>query len=978
MMKPDNILDFAKMRTNIHDLFFAKQRTQYPISKEQFIDLMKQKSISFVCPLSDAFFCPVFLNDRKEGMKIPIFFLSSSIERDDTRIRLMKKTDTYPIYSCLLDELLKSMEITIGKEGRLYDILAYLFALETMLVSNDLNQDYQIEYAVSFYSKEDLLCHSAYESLPRYINKESLPLKYHGFAKKMFDEEVEEKLKDDSGYYFTPFLKTLDSMEGYQSAKLIYSDSSDRDDFLFYLLEKKLKEGKRILFVGQTKEEMDTMNVFLSRYDLLPYSFSFSSFNPMLLKEEDLSIPSKHDFSDSVNQKRILNTERSEYLNLSMAKQSLFIHPSLEDSLLRLLYQSQFEGIEPFLLNLEDYSEEDFKADLSFLSEINKYQSILSIPLKESPLYGLSASDSRESYEKLTLTIVETSAKLSRFVSFLSEKEIVGFNGKAISDLNAFNELGKDIGILSEYNGFPKRYFRIEDSEDSKLKLNDLKTIYSALSSSRLMVENLFDEKIYQLNLDELISQYENGGFFKRMEVKKILKKYLKNRRNPDYKLYVRILRHYRNAVMVLNENLPAYQEAYGDSVNNMNGVVEIESNIKYLRKFRMRGKYNPSFTIENPLVKKAIRDKSFRFEMIEDYKDAKALYDDFMHSLNRYIGFFIDDRKDYPRLGFEELNREIVRRQNISYMTFLEYVRFKKGLEQTSLTFQLKVRDFVTKGENLSLFRNQYLLSIYHAIYQEAEMQSKDSEAEFRKASKAYFKDIEELSEIRKSMLLRELEEQGDAFVRESEKMIFETIHHFSEDAYTDQDIRNSYFLYTSIHPICLASTDDLSYSYQDQFDIVIVHKTFDMDALSLFGSMDCGKEILFLNPIACQDTRLQGYDDIYINNDSMYLSKFSFSRVPHDFVTYMKGRCDRIGFDFIVDDPRFKWILREKKNPDNEFALVPDASIDSALMKETLTQLREYLFACKHLKMIDFVVFEALFEKERFLEDGLSLFEE
>ena len=979
-MENDTGIDFSKFRNYIKNIFSNNDsKEKVIIDVEDFYRIIKQEKILVKNKSIDSFFCPAFLIDKENNKRYPILFFKTNKYEIQNNIYIEKEIDTLPIYSFVFDEFLKNNNISLEKESRLLDIPSFLFSLKSSIESKGLSNNLIIEYSLSFYSSTEILYHSIYNSLPQLSNIDLVSTKYHGFIKKLYDEEIEDKIKkEQEDKFLSPLNIAIDSLDGYKSCKVIYNNDSDKEYFLSYFIRNDLVKNKSILFITKNKNELDDLNNFLKNNNFDSYVYKYSSFKPLNFKREDCLKRGKKDYSKAIEDKRRLNQERSDYLNLKIKKQSLYIHPTLEDDLQKLLYQSQFEGIDPFVLDLDDYSETDFENDVKFLKNINQYKSVLSMSIKENPLYGLSLSDKKENYDNLVLTISQACSKLLEFTEFLKNNNVVSFDGKEITNFRQFLELGKDMDVLSEYNGFPKRYFKNgEDEEDPNFRLEDLKNLYKAVSSSRLMVENLFDSKIYQQDIDKLVSDFENGSIFKKIEVKKILKGYLKtDTTTTDYNLFIRILKHYRNAITILNVNLPYYQELYGDSVSNMNGVIEIESNIKYLRKFKMRGKYNPAFKFDTPRIKKAIREKEFRFDIIDTYKEARKIYDEYILLMNKYIGYFIDDKKDYLGIEFSKIYEEFLRKQNITYSMFSEYASFKSDLEKTSIQLQLKIREFTVQNKKISLFKNQYLLSLYYGIYLTAEKSFKEDK-ELKEISRRYFKDIDKIPTIRKEMFNRDIDDSINNLLDNQTELINNTVKNINGTSISNEDIKNTYYLYNITHPICIANIDEISNSYSDQFDIVVIYDSKNIDTLSLFGMIDCGKEVLFLNPQSNNDVRLQGYNENSINSDRMYLNHFKFNNIPYDFIEYVKGKAPEYGFDLIIDDPQFKWILQDKNNPNNRYILVPDVCV-SSLYKESLSQLREYLQAYKKLKMIDFILFEALFEKETFIEERIELFEE
>ncbi len=969
-------IDFSKSKNYIKNLFSDNHDKDIkPLSYDDFLKIVKQEDIVVSNKNIESFFCPVFLIDKKSNKKYPILFLETKINEIGNGINIKAKDNFYPIYSSILDEFLHEKGISFDKELREADIPAYLFSLQSSIDKDNFKDELVISYEIAFYSSLDILYHSIYTTLPIFSSMETIPKKYLGFFKNIYDEDIEEKVKTYSEERFlAPVHNAIEYLNDYHACKVIYNNISDHDYFLNYFLRN--ESNKRILFVVKRNEDLNHLLLFLKNNDLFPYAFKYSNFKPLELNRRDFAKFKEKDYSKVIEKNREINQERSDYLKLSLEKQSFYIHPTLENDLQQLVYKSQFEGIDPFELDLSDYTENDFNNDVKFLKSLDQYKSVLSTTIKEHPLYGLSLSNKRENYDNLVLTISQACSKLMEFRNYLKEKGVILFNQKEIDNFREFLELGKDIEILNEYNGFPKRYFKNEEEpEDPRFKLEDLKNLYKAVSSSRLMVENLFDNKIYQQDIDKLVNDYEKGNFFKKKDVKKKLKQFIKNDVTLDYDLFIRILKHYRNAISLLNANLPDYQEIYGDSVLNMNGVIEIESNIKYLNKFKMRGKYNPNFKFDNPRVKRAIKDKEFRYRIISEYNGAKKIYDEFIVLMNKYIGYFIDVRKDYLSMKFDDLNAEFLTKQNITYSIYYEYSSFKKELESTSIQLQLKIREFIIQNKKISLFKNQYLLSLFHAIYLTAETKFKNDD-ELKEVSHKYFNDINQIPSIRKEMLHKELEYNINLKIDENYDLFNHTIDKISKGIYSIDDIKTSYSLYEMRHPIAIASLEDLATTYEDQFDIVVIYNSKKIDTLSLLGSIDCGKTVLFLNSTEENDIRLQGYNEELISVDRMYLSHFNFNKIPSDFIEYIKGKAPLFGYELIFDNTDFKLVLRNKNDKKEQYALMIDVSISSKMLKHSLSQLREYLQAYKNLRTLNFIMFESLFEKEKFIKDGLDLF--
>lgn len=974
-MTRDDALNLTALITKLRqDLLLKDTSSLLPLAKEDLSLLFTGKEI--LCHgLPSFFFAPVYLYDKKEDCYYPLFFLRSHY-RVYKEVTYLSRENDFPQFNQVALDLLHTFEIQTGFTFRSDDLESFLFSLQASLdASEEAKERLALIDLLGFYPEDIVSKSRIYQMIKPYLNDQKLSLKFQGLVGALKNTTTPLATSNQySGGYFLPYQEAILKNSKGESIKVRFEDTKIEFDFMLQVLSSFILGEENLVFVTDNDEHKQTANWFLKEYHLEDYSYEFSLFDPFTYKAEKVKeTEEKRDIVESLSR---LREEEKEYVTYIRKKQNVYAYPKLESPLKELLYEACLENKKAYFLDASDYSKEDGQRDINFLMTFEDYPSVINTSINRHPFFGLSVSPKKENYEALEDAITQSLEKLEEFLHVLKEEKVRNINGDILYSLHEFVELGKDFDVLNDYNGFPKRYFRMEENEDPNLKIQQLKELYQSLSSSQLLVDNLYYESVYSLDVMALIEMYKTGGFFKRRKAKKTLTQCLKVKKNPDMETLIRILTSYYQAKKALEEKLPVYLEVYGDSVSTMNGVVEIESNTKYLKRFRDRGKINPDFNIENPFIKKALRDKDFRIRIYQSYQKAKAVFLELKKCLNRFIGYFLDDPRDYLNLSFEDLSSLLKAKASGTYEEFFQYASFLEQLEITSMPLQLMMRRYQEKDLSLTSFRKDFLYSLYKAFYQQSKETFYEEEMKSETIYERYLNDISEIRRLSTNALVSALKNLQDTQVKKASYLddCQRLAYSIREKNYSYPEIEKGYALKTQIHPIVLAKPYDFYDVEDDFFDNVLLCETTLLNDEELLAGMRVGKKVIFLNSMTTPDKRLDGYPEIVLSYENLYLKNFIPDGLPKCFLDALASQADKLGYELILDNPLFPLCLRKKGEENCTFALACEAILKEEISLASLSSLREFLYRNYNIKLIYFFIYEALFENEGYLERLLT----
>ncbi len=817
----------------------------------------------------------VFLRDNIENRIYPILFFS--MEKKDGKVFLTEKN---PLLSPVIIEICEENNITMEEDVSFSDVPEWIRTLSEELEQRKLIDSYSLLYGVHYFDENLTALVSSYPFLSEYRESHNVPDKYKGLFQELNDEVFEKEIGKDSFGCFYRIDHALKRLRHYHSSKVSYQGKEIITDTLFRFLDHFIENKESVLVLTPDSEYHGVRELF-EKNGLFGYRQG--------LRE------------DESRRLMLFHQTEERYLSFRMKKESCF---SFFEKYLNPENIEYLAGIRnrPILpLVLKDYTEEQYRKDDAFLSSFSSYPEILSSTLQKHPYYGLSLSSQRENYDKLQLIYVRILASVSQLKNEVTKNPMFINYAVSVNSLSDFERVKKSFQILSEYNGFPKKYFRLNQKGEKNLSLTQLKLRYQALSSSRLLVLNFLREEIFDEDISRLLDSYESGSFFEKRKAKRRLSSYLIHKKGTDLPTVIRILRSYLFSKKELEAVLPAYEEIYGDNIKTMNGVMEIESNIRYIRKFQEYSLINPLFNLEHPFIKRYLKDKDFRLESQRQFRDVLNVYHEATDNLNQLLSYFTFANRKEHRFSFEELIAEIRRLQNLDYESFREYADFVHALSECSPLLQDSIERFGKENRILADFPDSYRLSLLTDLYQKYQKAFLPYEAGYEKARKDYLSSLETSKEIR--------------ILNRKEKL-------FENGGQEDR-----------IH---LSSISKMEYRKPESYDHVILLDTGLLTNEQLLFGFSLGKDVLLLNDRLLFDERTQGYHQTLMNREVLYQKVFDFSSLGEETKSMLVERYP------LYEDDRYP-LLYHTESMDR--AILPDCLLTQVYDVHFAMELARFL---------------------------------
>jgi hypothetical protein len=940
-------------------------------------DLLSGKEMLYLESVKP-YFSPVLILDKETQAAYPLFYLTAKTRKSQDKVYL-SKTEDLPVFNSLAVSFLSKAGLEMNDFTRINDLSSYLLSLDSSLEVAKLETKIGLVYALSFADEKTLSYNALVPLLSAYVSNMDLGTRFQGVLSDIRDPKEEKAIDGElKKGYFTEEYRALRRLEHYQSARVTYAEEELRDDFLIRSLKALLPKSENILLVVPDQEKEEELLAFLKKRDLGGFTRCFSAIDPKALPP--LSTSTTDSDLSTEEKKRLWNLRENEqkYLALGKKRRKCITYPSVtvDPEEVKEVFAALESDAQHAELDLSDYSTEDYDHDLRFLETFDSYPSIQASHLSDHLCFGLSVSGKRENYDSLQVLLIKGINQVRDFQSSIEEAKLTDLAGTPITSFAAFEKLGKDMAVLAGYNGFPRKYFKIPTEADTQHSLSDLKAHYQAVSSAHLLIDNLCGETIYSADIASLLKDYHGKKFFLHRKAKKTLISYLKIKKHPDVKTLARILESYLHSTEELQKILPDYVEAYGDSVTTMNGVAEIESNINYLAQFRSRTRMNPDFNIENPIIKRALKERAYRLDLISLYQKLDQKYAEIKKTVNAYIGYFLDDPKPYLKMSFTDLLSLFAQKQKASYEEFSEYASFTEASSKTSMLLQLTLRHYQLNQEKLTDFRNEYLLSLFRTAYYSGRSAFEELERPFNEARLRYEASLFGVNDLlfrffsdRIAKLIISSERTGqfsDSYQRTKLAL--------KNHAFGYPERKASYALDATVYPLFIATPEDLGLIPEGIFDNVFIFCSSALSLDALLNSMRLGRKVLFFTEAAETDARIQGVPETYLSRETLYRHPFDFKRFPSSLLTRMQEEAKKQGYSLIEGNPLFPLCLTKEGADHPTVALLPDILIPEGLTRETETELREYLLLHFQVLLVIMDTFGFAFDPEGTMRMVLS----
>ncbi len=896
--------------------------------------------------------CPIFLFNKESNIYIPFLIFDSEYRDDNLYLKPI-----LPLINPVVIELMSDDGITVPDDFTWDSIPMYLNTIEKLLETNKKKDSYSLAFGISFLDSKYALYISVYPFLSERLKGTEMEEKYKGLFQERRDAKIESEIEKENLGCFIRFERAKKRLLSYKSAKISYSGKDIGADVLLRFLDSFAEKKESVLLLAP-ESRIDDIKSILSSSSLDDFVFDYDKYSLSYVE----SIIDKDNYKELTDEDCILiqsyEQKRERYLSFYEKKEECFSVLRKYLSKEEIEYILQNRNVESYPLNVSNYKDEDFKKDEKFLTSLSSYDRVVNTYLENHSLYGLSSDSSREAYDSLQLVIIRLLSTLKKISTMTEDDSIFMDYGISIHSIDEYERVKESFALLAEYNGFPKKYFKANQSGQKRLSLPQLKLRYQAVSSSQLLVSNFMDETIFDIDISSLLSSYEKGNFFEKIKAKRKISSYLKEKKGTDMKTVIRILHSYVQSKAELERVLPDYLEVYGENVNTMNGVMEIESNIKYIDKFNRYSIKNPLFNLDHPFIRRYLKDKDFRVDSQHQFKELSSTYIELEKELNEFLSYFKKGNKKYQSFSITKLNDEIVTIQKQDYEAYHQYAEFIIGLEDTSKLLQHTVSEYILNKRILIDFEKEFKVNLAHSCYLECEKQFSSYEKGYETAKVEYEDSLSSTKRVRDVMRYQNLKDNV-LYFRSTQpverKKIIDKIEGLTYDRNDKAEFLSSIF---KLAPISIGTAVTVPSLDDDSYDHVIIFDSGLFNNEELIDAFRLGKDVLLLNERSLFDSRTQFYHQTLINREVLYQKVFDFSSLSQDMIALIKGRRD-----FICEDV-YPFVVKEN---DKNYAILPDLLLDNEHDIHFICELAMFLSEHDDLNLSLVDILSLIFDKKK-----------
>lgn len=922
----ENHLDFPKMFQEIK----LRLRTEdfdslIPFESERMVsDLLSGGKILYTGK-KDKVIAFVYVEDKENHCLYPLFFLPVRYDSQGFFLEHL-----FLRFNPLAIQFLQGFGIQEKENISGKMISSYLSFLEEQIQGKLISDRIGIRYGYRFYHDRVMICLNLYPLLNQFLMDNKVEKKYLGLIKEVKEEEVEKQIESENVGCFVKINRAKKRLSLYEATKISYQGRDVLKGTFYSFLNSFFSHGENVLLIVPDAEKEAVIQT-LQKRKLTPYLFDYENYS------EEKEIPDCSFDEDVISFQEKENIEsfdqcQERFLSFIEKRDECYkpLTRLFDDSLYAFLQEHVLDDVYLPPLDIQDYQKEDLEKDLEVLASLKEKKTLFARPLDQNPFYGLTSSSEKENYDAFLSVIQAFQERLSTFMDVLSKSKIFTVNGEEIDSFEKVEQILSAYHILSGYNGFPRKYFRLAEENQAE-SLYELKRSYQSLSSAKMTLEQIFTKEIYKEDFTSLLNMAHSDKFFQKLKVKRILSRYRKNPKNKRFDLMIEVLEIHQRAKDHLEEILPQYREIYGENVNTMNGVVEIESNIKYVNHFHSYFKDHPTFSLSNPFIKRYLKEKDFRLLINKETEEISSLYEKVEESILLFYQFFSQKLRDLSSMTFEEVKFLLDKLSSESYESFEQYSSFKLELDSSSLLLQMTIRNYVRKGIPLDGIEISYPLSIILSFYEKGEEKFKPYHDSYLSVRSEYYQRMRNIEKV------------------ESSRQVLNLIEVFQKKEKRERELS---------YPIGICPISSLWRMPDVVYDHVILFDTGFFNSIELLTSYQFGKDVLILNDRTLYDIRTQGYHETLLNKEVMYRGLFHYERVDKSLFDVLPLHAE------IQSDDRYPYIYTEN---DTSFALLPDIILDHNQDNRYLLELSMFLSREEHLVLVIFDTISLILGKRK-----------
>ncbi len=931
-------------------------------------DIMKSDE-SVAGPLMKSFLCgekiyylakdslvsPFCLLDISRKTYYPFYFFRVKAEGNQ-----MTYDTLLPFVNNAAISMLEDYGVHVSFDMTMEDISVVAERLDNLIVSNMLMDKIRLVPYFHFASSEAMEYNENFRFLRNYIFGSKDDRKYESLFREVEDKKKESQLQPNGFGFFSRMDRVFERESVYDGSSVTTREDSIFEAFLIKCISRNcLKRESTLILVSPDDEKM-VMDV-LKKHSMSSYVGKMESFNYNQLSAA---------ISDVFDKKT--NIEKSYGGNEAKRRQFVSFQNKRKESFSDLLRFKNPVFLESFRkenshildLNLSDYDEVDKNRDENFFAVLDTLPSILNSHISDHHYYGLTTSAERESYSRLQLVLISLIKSLKQYKEIvLQDEDVIKYELKADS-LNLFEYLSECGKVLSQYDGFPRKYFYLQ-SDESLSSIKVLKKAYQSVSATNLILRQLCLPAIFDMDMKKLVADYEGKNPFKRISAKRKISKTIKSPKGSPFMTVYRVMKGYILSKEYLDKILPEYQERYGDSVKTMNGVVQIESSLGYVNKFHAFRKMHPTFDIEHPFIRKSLKDRQFLINKLKKLEEANEIYQNIKENLTKYISFYRDiPTKQLYDMSIDALIEKFTGEKLFGYDEFQEYVSFLKARSEASQLLSVIIQRYIRNSWSFSTLKNDYAYSIIYTSYKSGKQDFEKYENDYDAIRQKYIFSLP-LIESEKADEYEERYADYLDSIRKNED-VSDIVSSMNEENLIHLDSekeRKARLLLSKGRFAYVANPNDLYDIKTDCFDHVIIINSSHFSNNNLLSSYRIGKKRIFLYYGEENDKRTQAYHETVITRDNIYNKVIPFSKLPESFLSYLKDDAGKHGYELSLKEDAFRFQIAGKNR---RYGILPDVLLDYMMDEEAIVELSLYLSRFENITLIVMDTYGYLFGDE------------
>lgn len=964
----NHAVDLFDLLTEAKSRLSTKAVPLSTLTEQQISDLFSNRVIEWSEAVED-YFSPLDLHDAKEDVHYPFLFLKTDILKDGGHVLLSKKGEKV-LLNPLAVPVLSDIGIDLSESKvRQGDLNSYRLTVAAQIALHDPEHRFSLKPVLTFHDTNTILFAQVYDDLADLLSASHRDMRFRGlFSKALSPEEQGDSAgKDVRSVLYRRFDALLSDLKEKKAVKGTYGDREGLRFFVGYLIQRLAQNGKTILFLSGKGDGVP--KDLIEENGLGDFMWHVGDIQASSVPKERRLDHDRVDIAENTIALERYGALRQDYKKFDSARKKAF---RLVRQGVRLIDQGRLvhaleSGLKPTSLALDDYTLADLEKDLVFLDAIEGLETLKKTVLPSCMYHGLTVSGTKENYDRLEDLLNAILRGLDVFEKTLQEERLADFQGNEIRTLQAFEDVGKNIQILSGYTGFPKKYFTIKTDRD---ELERLKKLYQCNSSIRLLLGNLFGEEIFQKNLPLLFGRLSSRNPLLRKKATFTLRRLSKKTWNgKERETVCYLLKTYIDSSKELQDKIDFYARIYGESVRTMNGVIELESNADYVRSFFNRAERDKTFSMESPAIKKGLRDRSYVHKLEQSYHVVDSVYQPLKKDINLYIGFFLEDRRNFMSYSIDELKTFFSSKKSGPFDLFKEYATFSKAAESISLPMAQAVRRRSLSGQTLENLYDSFLLSVLKSLYDKAEKDFEGMEEGYRASKKKYLSQMVDHRSYCKERIRLALETErkkaldSPRFQDSYQRLLLQIEH--GEDI----DSAVLYGTLSRIDPLFQARNDDLPLLQKDMADVLVLFHSSSLSDVALIKAVLSAKHILFLEEGSMADLRLVGYDDFRLDRTSLYYAYYR-QNLSDTAKLELGKKMASFNATLLLPGTDFPSEILFQDGTTN--ALFFDIFIPDDVADETYLDLREYLSVAYKKDVVDLDTVNLYIHPRKAMEDG------